>query len=254
MHSRIFTLLLVFALLTVSAAAADAPAMSDAVEPGSVVFLLYHDLVQGELTDKNDPEYTITAENFRADLAALLESGRVSISCAEYLAGNYDKSRDYFCVTFDDGYLSNYTVAYPILAELGVTGDIFMCTEMTSLANHFNWRQAELMEESGVIKIYSHTAKHIRLSDTSLPSFKYSVERSYAYFRAKLSGERDMLFSYPNSDYSAESVKALYNIGVKLQFVQVMPIEGEFDDCAEFGLLRRYNVANDSDILELIKR
>ena len=61
-----------------------------------------------------------------------------------------------------------------------------------------------------------------------------------------------MIFSYPESDYTEESVRALYESGMIIQYVQIMPYEkGEKWDYESLGLTRRYNVAYETDIEEL---
>lgn len=255
--SAFAALLILLPLSTLSAFAKDSvdtAAENDSeITVGHVVFLLYHDLVAEQLTEANDPEYCTTAAKFRSDLQTMLDAGWKSLSCERYLNGEYEIDENYFVVTFDDGYLSNYEIAFPILRELNVYGDIFMCTSNVILANHFKWRQGQIMEDSGLVKLYSHTPNHKPLSSTTLPTFKSNLSRSFVYISSRLSGEHEKLFSYPNSDYTPESVMELYNMGVKLQFVQLMP-SGDADwDWESYGLTRRYNVAYETDIMELIE-
>ena len=217
---------------------------------GRVVILLYHDLVEKELGEKNNPEYCTTGEKFRLDLETLLNHGWKSMSSEMYVKGEYDKSENYFIVTFDDGYISNYTIAYPIMLELGVYGDIFTCTGNVHFDNHFKWDQGQEMENSGYVKLYSHTHRHYSLTRArTLFSFKTSIKTSLLYMQYRLEGDRMMIFSYPESDYTEESVRDLYESGMIIQYVQIMPYEkGEHWDYESLGLTRRYNVAYETDI------
>ncbi len=217
---------------------------------GRVVILLYHDLVEKELGENNNPEYCTTGEKFRLDLETLLSHGWKSISSEMYVKGEYDKSENYFIVTFDDGYISNYTIAYPIMLELGVYGDIFTCTGNVHFDNHFKWDQGQEMENSGYVKLYSHTHRHYSLTRArTLFSFQTSIKTSLLYMRYRLAGDRMSIFSYPESDYTEESVRALYESGIIIQYVQIMPYEkGEDWDYESLGLTRRYNVAYETDI------
>ena len=151
---------------------------------GRVVILLYHDLVEKELGENNNPEYCTTGEKFRLDIETLLNRGWKSISSEMYAKGEYDKGENYFIITFDDGYISNYTIAYPIMLELGVYGDIFTCTGNVHFSNHFKWDQGQEMEDSGYVKLYSHTHRHYSLTRAkTLFSFKTSIKTSLLYMQ-----------------------------------------------------------------------
>lgn len=227
---------------------------SDKPENAKVVFLLYHDLVADKLTKSNNPEYCTTGEKFRADLMSLLDAGWKSISCEMYYNNEYEEGGKYFVVTFDDGYLSNYTVAYPILCELKVYGDIFMCTENTGLTNHFKWRQGDEMEKSGFVKLYSHTTKHKDLKSSDALTFCKNAARSFCQLGIKLKEQkRELFFSYPGSDYSRETVENLYKDGVKLQFVQIMPGKDAGWDWKSLGLTQRISIGYKTDVPSLIK-
>jgi poly-beta-1,6-N-acetyl-D-glucosamine N-deacetylase len=210
---------------------------------GKVIILLYHDLVQGELSEKDNPEYCTTDVKFEKDIREILAMGFKTLSLADYYNGNYNRSANYFVITFDDGYLSNYTLAFPVLKKLEVHGDIFFCMEFTTRVNHFSWTQAQLMENSGYITLYSHTPKHQSLSEDKLPQFKYNVERSQGLINNILPRKRLYIFSYPGSIYTEESVRTLHDMGVVMQLVQVLPGKGCGWDYTALGLVRRYNVA-----------
>lgn len=70
-------------------------------------------------------------------------------------------------ITFDDGYLSNYTYAYPVLKKLGMKAEINIIVSYVPKEDskqdpgvfvpHFTWAQAKEMSDSGIIEIESHT-------------------------------------------------------------------------------------------------
>lgn len=74
-------------------------------------------------------------------------------------------------ITMDDGYLSNYTYAYPILKELDMKATIFIVVDNAFnddnlWLKHFDWDQAREMIDSGVIDIQSHTYNsHYKVKD-----------------------------------------------------------------------------------------
>jgi peptidoglycan/xylan/chitin deacetylase (PgdA/CDA1 family) len=219
---------------------------------GNVVVLLYHDLKKDKLCETDNFRYCTTDIKFGKDLVDLTEMGYRSLSLADYYGGNYDAGYDYFVITFDDGYLSNYTLAFPILKKLGIHADVFICTDLCDRLNHFSWRQGQMMEDSGIITLYSHTPKHNLLSETGLFSFKYKALSSYKMLGKKLAGDRLFMFAYPGGEYTRESVEALRKSGAVMQFVQSTPDAECGWDYAASGLIRRYNVEYGTDIKQLI--
>lgn len=249
-----YYLKMIFFLLIFSTAAAPVYAVDDAEEQGRIVILLYHDLVRSRLDDKDDKNYCTTDRKFERDIKDALKSGYSPLNLSNYYEKNYDKNSDYFIVTFDDGYLSNYTVAFPILKKFEVYGDIFLCTDNTELDHHFSWRQGQIMEDSGLITLYSHTPEHQRLYSTTLPEFLNKIKSSQKTLSVKLSGYRLPVFAYPGGEYSKQSVKALFDMGIVIQLVQNLPDNDCDWDYNAFGLIKRYNIGYETDITELLKK
>ena len=216
---------------------------------GHVILFLYHDLKETELDETDDPEYCTTAAKFEQDIASLLEAGLLPLNLSAFAKGDYNPAKDYFIITFDDGYRSNYELAFPLLKQYNVTADIFACTGNAFLPNHFTPAMGREMEKSGLVRIYSHTVYHTPLSSMSLFSYRYMLSASNRWLKRMFGGERENFFSYPNGVYTEESVRTLYEDGVQLQLVQYPPKEDCGWDYASYGLTRRFNVACDTDVL-----
>jgi peptidoglycan/xylan/chitin deacetylase (PgdA/CDA1 family) len=86
-------------------------------------------------------------------------------------------------LTFDDGFLDNWTFVYPLLRKYGFTGTIFVSPEFVDPSRelrptldevwngdvkmrdlptlgYLSWREMEEMEKNGVMDIQSHTMTH----------------------------------------------------------------------------------------------
>lgn len=76
-------------------------------------------------------------------------------------------------LTFDDGYLDNYLIAYPIMKKYGIKGTIFVNPEfvdsskgLRTLTNHpstmgfLNWDEIKFLDKTGVMDIQSHSMSH----------------------------------------------------------------------------------------------
>lgn len=117
--------------------------------------LMYHHVVpDGE--DCND--MTVTASRLRADLRWLEDNGYTTVLPRE-LAEGKDLPEKSVLVTFDDGYRSNYELAFPILQELRAKAAISVMVFMQDrCADDFiTWAMCREMTDSGLVEIGSHT-------------------------------------------------------------------------------------------------
>lgn len=218
-----------------------------------IIFLLYHDIAPGgTLRESDNPAWCTTADKLRQDILDLLAMGYSSLSCADYHDGRYEPDEKYFILTFDDGYLSNYLLLPDILEETGAHADVFMCTENTTLSNHFNYAQAKKLEDGGRVTLYSHYNKHQYINELSKEEMLRGVKLSFSYLTRKL-GERDLFFAYPNSSFSDETIAALAEYGVTMQFVQSLPPAWFTTDWQAAGVTLRYTVAYDTDMAVAVK-
>lgn len=127
-----------------------------------VPVLMYHHLT----TDGQTNSMTITAERFREDMEYLSNYGYTPLLSADLMAikaGSQPMPEKPVMITFDDGYESNYTLAYPILQETGMKATISLITshirggESEGIPTSMTWTQAKEMYESGIVDIGTHT-------------------------------------------------------------------------------------------------
>lgn len=128
-----------------------------------IVALMYHHFSE-QPQDLNS--VTVHPDNFREQLRALKESGYVSIrqqDLLQYLNGDSDAllPEKSVVITVDDGYESNYALAYPILLEEQMYASIYVVaagiSQPAPFAPMMAWEQAREMFYSGYIDIQSHT-------------------------------------------------------------------------------------------------
>ena len=140
---------------------------SDAVHSATIPILMYHHFTD----DPGDMSTMLKAEDFDHQMRLLLEEGYHPVSIQDlinYVDCGTPLPDSPVMITMDDGYLSNYTEAYPVLRELEIPATIFAIgssigheqfykdTEFT-LTPHFG--QAEILEflRDGLVSIQSHT-------------------------------------------------------------------------------------------------
>lgn len=196
----------------------DAPILER--ERGHILALMYHDLSE-------DPEkigaWTTTPENFRKNLLSLLEMGYKPLSVEEYVDGEYSVVQDYFIVTFDDGYLSNLTLAQPILQSLGIKAAVFVITDSTRASNHMSWRQLQEVQATGVLSLYSHTHTHMNAQTVLRDKFLLDVRQSWQLMRYYLNDNGYRMLAYPNGGYTKATMEALWQEGWDLLVMQDKP-------------------------------
>ncbi|MGN0136905.1 polysaccharide deacetylase family protein [Anaerotignum sp.] len=127
----------------------------------------------------------------------------------------------YLCITMDDGYYSNYDLGYPLFEKYRIPVSIFAVTDYVTNQigiQKFTWKQAWEMENSGWVKIYSHTADHQPVEAGKEEEFLASVQRSEEALDENLTADHVKAISYPNGRYTEESQRLLEEDGYVLQF------------------------------------
>lgn len=132
-------------------------------EEPTVTVLMYHHFAEGE-----ESSVTVDPERFRDQLVTLKEAGFETITERQFLSylngETVDMPKKPLVITIDDGYMSNYTIAYPILAELEMHATIYVIVASRGTTPgyipHFDWEEAREMVASGWVDIQSHTFDH----------------------------------------------------------------------------------------------
>lgn len=141
------------ALLLAAAVDALRPAPPPPVIP--LPILMYHHVVpDGEPCN----DMTITAGRLEEDLAWLEEQGYTTVLPRELAAGTPLPEKPVL-ITFDDGYRSNYDLAFPLLKQYQAKAAIALMGFMQDVGaeSFLSWEMCREMEASGLVEIGSHT-------------------------------------------------------------------------------------------------
>ncbi|MBI5883061.1 MAG: polysaccharide deacetylase family protein [Elusimicrobia bacterium] len=153
----------------------------------------------------------VTVEDFRRQMVWLKEHGYTTLTFTELREaeeGTSPMPARPALVTFDDGYSNNYELAFPVLSELGMKGNIFLVCDTIGRHNAWHdpaseswlrmvtWAQVEEMQGSGVIEFGSHTVTHRNLSEISLEDAAWEVRESKKRLEDRL-GRPMVGFAYP---------------------------------------------------------
>ena len=172
-----------------------APSATPAPQPvnlkSEVIVLCYHRFV-----DKPKDSLAIKPADFEAQMQALKDNGISVISMEDFLAwrrGEKEIPEKAAIVSIDDGYLSGYSVAWPILKKFGYPFTMFLYTDYIkggpkSGGQSISWDQLAEMRDAGV-DIEGHTVSH-----SSLNARKGKTDEQYlAWLKSEIVGSKELL-------------------------------------------------------------
>ena len=164
---------------------------------GTVIpFLMYHEIASGP------NNLYVPVERFREQIRYLAESGyhTVTMAQAEEMLRNEKIPAKTIVLTFDDGYTSFYTQAWPIMQEYGFTGTVYVCTSFIGRTNYLSLDQIKELQSAG-IEIGSHTRNHISLKEVGYEQQVQEILQSKQMLEGNLHVPC-LSFCYPTGTYS----------------------------------------------------
>ena len=140
-----------------------APAAPAINKNAAVMVLCYHRL---EEHPRPKDELAITAQEFEKEMQQIKDAGFSVIPMQDFLAwrrGDKDIPAKCCVITIDDGYVSGYDTAWPILKKFNYPFTMFVYINyINSGGKSVSWPQLEEMRDAGV-DIESHTYYHDNL-------------------------------------------------------------------------------------------
>lgn len=186
----------------------------------TVPVLTYHRIGNG------GGRMTVSPAAFDAQLTYLQKNGYRVIRLADlqaFIYGTRQIPRKAVVISFDDGHISSYQYAFPILKKHGLPATYFLYTDFIGSSEGLNWAQIREMEASGLIDMQSHSKTHSNLV-LMLPG------ESEAKYRDRIDTEvrqpRDLMkrqlsdhviyFAYPYGDVNEIVLERLSQSGHRL--------------------------------------
>ncbi|MGI5963583.1 MAG: polysaccharide deacetylase family protein [Lawsonibacter sp.] len=242
---------------------------SHSPEQISLPILLYH-----EINASGEGDSIIAQDVFLSHLDALQDSGYQTVSLSQIIAfvehGEPLPPKPVL-ITFDDGYLSNYQIAWPALQERGMVGTIFVIGHSVgqntykdtgvAITPHFSYEQAREMVDSGVMSIQSHTYDlHqfrplepcggregvLSKEGESDADYRRVLRRDFQCARDKLSlhtGQEVLALAYPYGLYTPASEEISLEEGISVTLTtQAQTAHLRSGDLGSLRLLGRYTI------------
>jgi len=184
---------------------------------------MYHEIVQGEPQEI----HAVSVTAFYEQMKWLRDNDYKVVKLADWINPDVSikpKNKKIIAITFDDGYLDNYTNAWPILDEFGYTATIFLVSDYVgetsawregalSHAPLLGWDQTREMSAAG-ITFGSHSATHPDLSALVRDDEQKELLRSKEQIEEHIAEPVDT-FSYPFSLYNPATMSLVKETGYK---------------------------------------
>lgn len=136
---------------------------------------MYHALsADGSAITGQDPHYTLPADVFQSHLDACMSHSRPIVSARDWLAGPRQPST---LLSFDDGHVSNYELAYRLLKARDAGADFFINSAHVGRAGYCSWEQLRDMADAGM-SIQSHSHEHRYLTSYDVATLRSALTRS----------------------------------------------------------------------------
>lgn len=184
-------------------------------EVAIVPILMYHHLADlpRDATEL-EQTWTVAPKNFDAQMKLVAERGFRTITMAQLVAHLRDRQPlpgKPIIISFDDGWEEQYTVAFPILKQYGLSGTFFVYTNPLDRKQFLAWKQIEEMVAAGMdFQAHSLTHPHLR---TLAPEVAYREIAESKNILEKRLGKPVVAFSYPFGEYDDAVIQMVKRAG-----------------------------------------
>jgi len=173
----------------------------------SIPILMYHEISEG-------PDCMwVSDKDFHAQMKYLHDNGYQTITLSqavELLTGHYDTSKK-VVLTFDDGYLTFYTHAWPVLKEFNQQATIFVISKLVGTPEYLTWEQISFLAANG-IEVGGHTRTHPLLPTLSVSNSNLEIAGGKQDIEAQV-GKIITTFCYPTGKYNTQIIQQVKGAG-----------------------------------------
>ena len=185
------------------------------------------------------PSTNIQLDVFKKQLKIIEDEGIKFIHPKNFeLSLSQNKNERKLLFTVDDGLLSFYKNAWPILRDKKIPFILFVNTREVGAFNYMNWEQILEIHNSAYAEIGNHSHSHEYLVEENSDVIKDDILKSMSIFQEKL-GQNSDFFSYPFGEYSLEFKNIIKDLGFKYAFGQH---SGVIDETKDFWELPRFPI------------
>ncbi|MFQ5964192.1 MAG: polysaccharide deacetylase family protein [Candidatus Scalinduaceae bacterium] len=151
-------------------------------KPLKLAILVYHQIVPDDFPLKllplDEQPYFSRLSEFYSHLDYLVNNNFSTLTIDEI--GNprkEEQSSKKIAITFDDGQISDYTIAFPAIIEREMKATFYIVTDFIGKKGWLNWDQLKEMLRYGM-EIGSHSCSHRRLLDLKKEDILIELQKS----------------------------------------------------------------------------
>jgi peptidoglycan/xylan/chitin deacetylase (PgdA/CDA1 family) len=190
------------------------------------LILAYH-----SVSDQRSDGLSVSVPQFESQMAWLNRKGYRAITLGDFIRGAFDRRDRIVILTFDDGYADNYTVAFPVLAQFGFVGTIFLASNYIGTGRSYwwdegklaaagdpgafrpmSWAEAREMARAG-FEFGSHTCSHPdRFAELPAAVQREEITRSRAEIEERLA-RPVVSFCYPRGSVNETTIELVEQAG-----------------------------------------
>lgn len=132
------------------------------------------------------------------------------------------KNGKWVCITFDDGYRDNYTLAYPLLKQLDVPFAVYVSTGFLDNHNEMWWYHGQqlamstdelkTLDTDSLCTIGAHTVNHLKLDSLSVEQQIAEIKNSKDELE-QLLGHPIRHLSFPHGAYNDDTIAICQGLG-----------------------------------------
>ena len=215
------------------------------IDDFGIISLMYH-----RFEENKYPSTNIRLNDFLKHLE-IIENNNIQFINPKNFKNELTSNRKQrkILLTIDDGFLSFYENAWPILKKKEIPFILFVSTREVGSSNYMNWSQIKEISKENFVEIGNHSHSHEYLIDESNETIKSDIQNSINIFEEKL-GKNSNFFSYPFGEYSINFKNIIKSLGFKYAFGQHSGVIDETKDLFElprfpinekYGELKRFN-------------
>lgn len=185
---------------------------------------MLHRVVEQRSDNPEQRELKVTVDWLEQKIIEYKADGYSFISIDNLTKHSTLNTKKWVCITFDDGYRDNYTVAYPMLKRLGVPFTVYVTSGFIDNQLSMWWYpnqqlgmssdELQLMDADPLCTIGAHTVSHPKLDTLTREQQYHEIAESKQTLEALL-GHEIKHFSFPHGAHNDDTLAICRKLGFR---------------------------------------